>query len=312
MTATTTEHEHEYEWHEVQLPVAQMTHDITVNPRDPSPTWVRQHLPNFSPVLLGQFVLSHRLAVPADGDQPGRPEMWVILDGGNRAELVRLAAHENQPQSCKVFEGLTISQEATIALGYNDRRNWLTVRKFQAELAQGDPIALALQAIAVKHGWEITTDTGAGKIRGIKDLMTVLDTAVRMEIKAADAVRGTEQYRAATESGQRDGLRALEEAFDVYTSAFPSRPSGYAPLIIRGIALLLLRDGSKVQLDRLTTRVRDLSGGQASIVPDGRAMGKTMRLNTPEGIAMLITKFYNQGLAGNAKNRLEEGWKKLA
>lgn len=288
-------------WREDHIPIAEMTHDIVVNPRHPSDAWARKQLPEYSPALLGVFVLSER---------PDSTK--VLLDGSNRAALVRMAGDENRPALCQVFTGLTTAQEAEIALEYNDRRAWTGIRKFTAQLAVGEPVSCAIRDMAVKYGWQFGTDSGPGFIRGVADFSQLLHTAARREVNTNKAARGTERWRAAIESGTRDGLRVLEEAFQVYSTAFPDLPSGYAPMVMRGIALLLLRDGSKVQLDRLTTQMRDQSHGQRAMLADARTLGNTMRLKTADAIALLLIKFYNIGLPGNGKARLNPHWEKLA
>jgi hypothetical protein len=278
-----------------------MIHDIEVNPRDPSDAWARRQLPEFSPALLGCFVLSER----ADGS-------LAILDGSNRATLIRMAGEAERPQLCQVFTGLTTSQEAEIALEYNDRRTWTGIRKFQAALAVGDPVSCAIRDIAVKNGWRFGTESDDGVIRGVREFHLVIQTASRLEIMSTEAPRGTERWNAAIQNGTQTGLRMLEEAFEIYTAAFPDRPAGYAPIMIRGIALVLLRDGEKVQPERLATQIRDHSRGQRAMLADARTLGKTMRLQTADAIAMLVIKMYNTGLPGNGRTRLDPRWERLA
>lgn len=288
-------------WREDHLPVSEMVHDITVNPRHPSDSWARKQLEHYSPALLGVFVLSER----SDGTK-------AILDGSNRAVLVRMAGELDEPRLCQVFTGLTTAQEAEIALEYNDRRQWLGIRKFQASLAVGDPVSCAIRDMAVKNGWRFGTENEPGVIRGVRDVQLLIQTACRREALAVKAARGTEQWRAAMETGTRAGLRVAEEAFEIYSAAFPELPSGYAPTIMRGIALVLLRDGTKVQIDRLATQIRDYSRGQRAMLADARTLGTSMRLQTADAIALLVIKLYNTGLSRNGKAWLDPQWEKLA
>jgi hypothetical protein len=305
-TDTGTRAESDQPYTEEHIPVSAMIHDIAVNPRNPSDSWIRKKLPEYNTSLIGMFVLSERL--PGDGSR-----QLAILDGSNRALLMRLAGDEDREVMCQVFHGLTKPQEAQIARRYNERRQWLSIRVFQSRVTEGDQTANAVKEIILKNGWRLDTASGDGIIRGVRDFYRLIETSQSLAVKdAGNPGKGTERWKAAQVNGEQAALRVLEEAFQVYSAAFRTLPGAYAPLAIYGISMVLLREGSRVDLERLTTKIRDESNGQRALIADARALGSTLRMNTADGVALLVIKYYNTGFSGNSRARLEERWNKTA
>jgi hypothetical protein len=295
----------ERNWTERNLPVSSLYHDIRVNPRIPSDDWARRQLDKgYEAGLLGMFVVSERTL--EDGST-----QYALLDGANRKKLMMLAADEERLVSCQVFTGLTVPEEAAIAQGFNNRRQWTAIRQFQAAVTSGDPAACSIQEIADKYGWAISTTSGDGVIRGTREFYSLFEIAGRRAAKEAKVRKGSERYNAALQSGQADALRALDDAFMVFSSAFPSLPSSYAPAFISAIALVILRDGAGVDLERLTTQVRDVSGGTRSWMNDAKTLKGPLALNILNTVASMAVNYYNKGLPISSKARLDSHWERL-
>lgn len=318
MTETVIENEVEtggndstHHWTEEHVTPAEMYHDVLVNPRHPNDTWARRQLAEYDRGLLGMFVLSERLEadVTADG---GQSRVLAVLDGSNRKNLMEMAGDDKHPVLCQVYHGLSRQQEARIAREYNDRQGWTAFRIFLAECAAGNELAVAIRQAVESHGWRVTTDTGTGTIRGVQSFWKLLQTAGLMAAAESGAHKGTERWNAAMVSGRQDGLRVLDAAAAVYTAAFPSRPSSFAPAIMYGIALLLLRDGQEVSMDRLAAQLRDHNGGHRQLIADARVLAGPMKMKFPDAIALLAIRDYNKGLAGNSRTRLDDQWKAVA
>jgi hypothetical protein len=287
------------------IPCRDLVHDIVVNPRIPSDSWRRTHLEKYNPALLGSFVISERL------NEDGSRRELAILDGANRVGLMKMVSDQDRPVLCNLFHGLTVQQEAEIAREYNDRRGWTGVRVFQAKRTEGDPTAVAISSIAEKYGWIIDTAAGEGVLRGVVPFDKLIASAGIFAARQAGVGKGTERWRAALESGRDDALRVLEQAFMVYTAAFPERPGSYAADIMHGMSLVLLKFAGKVSLERLTTQLRVESKGQLFVVSDSQGIRKTMNLSFSDGVAFYMIRCYNKGLPGNSKARLDDNWKGL-
>lgn len=292
------------------IPARDLVHDVLVNPRNPSDAWARKQMEEYNAALLGAFIVSERILPGEEGGEPRR--QLVVLDGANRIVLMKLVGDEDRAVLCNVFHDLTTEQEATVAREYNDRRNWTGIRIFQSKITAGDPVACQIRDIVDKHGWVIDTSSGDGVFRGVDPFLRLIRTAGFKNAAEAKAQRGSAQYRAAMESGTRDAMRVLDEAVQVYTQAFRERPGSYAANIIYGIALVLLKYGSRIDLTRLTTQLRDESNGSVYVVSDARALGRPMGLPFPDAVAALTIRFYNKGLQRGSKAWIDDQWTKLS
>jgi hypothetical protein len=286
---------------EEHIPVTDMIHDVEVNPRIPSDSWRRKHVDGYNRALLGLFTLSERLR------EDGSREL-AILDGANRAELMKMADDAAYPVLCNVFHGLEKPQEAELARRFNDRRAWTSIRTFQAQVTEGDPIAVALSSIAGKEGWIIDTASGLGVLRGIAPFYRLITAAGIYNATQAGVSRGSARWQAALESGKADALRVLEQSINVYTQAFPERPGSYAADIMYGISLVFLKHGMKVSPERMTTQLRTESGGQTFVISEALGIRKTMKLTTWDALAFYMIRCYNKGLQGASKAKLDDPW----
>lgn len=291
-------------WTVEHIPAKDLVHDIRVNPRNSSDAWARKQLEGYNPALLGAFIVSERIT--------GDHKQWAILDGANRVVLMKMAGDESRSVLCNVFSGLTTEQEASVAREYNDRRSWTGIRIFQSRITEGDPIACAINRILEKHGWAIGTESGDGVLRGVKPFEQLIATAGLLAAVEMKAGRGSQQWREAMQSGTQDALRVLDEAFQVYTAAFPDRPGGYTANVIYGIAMVILKFGTRINLERLAFQIRDESKGNRYIISDARGIAQTMRLPFPDAVAYLVIRFYNKGLQRGSRAWIDDHWTKLA
>jgi hypothetical protein len=285
------------------IPVRDLILDNRVNPRDPSIAWARRQLDEgYSRALLGVMIVSKRLL------EGGVTEL-ALLDGANRKTLVEMAEDADYPVPSIVFHGLTLEQEAQVASEYNDRREWTGIRKFRALVTMGDPTARRIEEVLVKGGWRIGTEPEDGVIRGVRPIERLLVTAGLWAAAELGARKGTQAWHAAMESGRDDAFRVLEQAIGVYNIAFPARPSGYAPDIMHGLSLLLLKYGEDVDLARLTQHLVDHSKGQRAFRNDAKAAKDTYKLKMTDAYAFMAVVYYNVGYKTSSKGFIQP-WQK--
>lgn len=277
--------------------VENMTLDNRVNPRDPSESWVHKQVAKYNRGLLGVFILSERL--PEGGDR-----QLIVLDGANRRYLVQLADDAAYPVPSLIYRGLSLAEEAQVAKEYNDRRNWTGMRKFQTLVTMGDPVACRIEDLFKRNDWEVGTGSGNGVIRGVAPIERLLTVAGQWAAAQAKARKGTEAWHAAMENGKDDAFRVLEQAIGIYNIAFREKPSGYAPDIMHGISLVLLRYEGRVDLERLTQHLRDESRGQRSFRNDARATADTYKLPMTHAYAFQTVVCYNVGFKGRSREAL--------
>jgi hypothetical protein len=293
------------EWTQETVPVKDLVQDLRVNPRNPSDKWVRDQLDSYNPALVGLFIVSERLG------EGGTREL-VLLDGANRQSLMRMAGVEETPVLCQVFHGLTIAQEAEIALEYNDRRSWTAVREFQNRITMGDPVAVQIRDILEASGWCVDSASVPGTVVGVKSFESLIKTACRRAADATGAHRGTETWKAGLASGEKDAMRVLRLAVEIYTEAFPERQSGHSSVIFYGLALVLLKFEGQIDLARLTENFREHSRGIRQLMSDARGAHETYGYSQPDAVAFMMVQYYNKGLARNSKHALPPFWVKMA
>jgi hypothetical protein len=301
-----------YRWTEGHITARSMVLDLDVNPRIPSDAWVRKQLgKGYRRELLGTFVVSERIR--NDGSA-----VFVILDGANRQLLMERAGDMDYAVPCQIFHGLAKREEARIAGDYNDRRKWTSVRVFKNAVTAGDPMAVTIAQILESNGWTVGTVAGNGIIKGVTPLNKFLLRAGLLEAQRAQAadktiVKGSERWRAAVENGQADGRRVLDLAVQVYNTAYPSKPSSYASVIMQGLAHLILRDEEKIDTARLSVRLLENEGGQRGLLAGAQAVFNLFPgYNLADGVAAMAVRIYNKGLQGSSRIRLSEEWKAVA
>lgn len=294
----------ELDFTQESIPVRDLILDVRVNPRDPSLAWARQQMNGggYNRALLGVLIVSERLL------EGGEREL-VLLDGANRKTLIEMAGDADYPVPCSVFHGLTLQQEAQVASEYNDRRQWTGIRKFQVLVTMGDPTARRMLEVFEKGGWRIGTEAEHGVIHGVKPVERLLVTAGQWAAAELGAKKGTEAWHAAMESGKNDAFRVLEQAISIYNIAFPAKPSGYAPDIMYGICLVLLKHQNEIDVERLAQNLLDHSRGQRSFRNDAKAAKETYRLSATDAYAFIVVICYNVGFKINSKGALPN-WEK--
>jgi hypothetical protein len=280
------------------IPARDLRLDNRVNPRDPSTAWARRQFDGggYSRALLGVLIVSERLT------DKGRE--LILLDGANRKTLVEMADDADYPIPCIVFHGLSLEQEAQVASEYNDRREWSGVRKFQALVTMGDPTARRILEVFEKQGWRVGTDPENGVIRGVRPIEKLLLTAGQWAVEQAGARKGTEAWNAAMENGKNDAFRVLEQAVSIYNAVFPDKPSGYAPDIMNGLSMVLLRHEGELDLQRLTEHLAENARGHRSFRNDARSTKDTYKFSMVDAYAFLVVTYYNIGYKTSSKGAL--------
>lgn len=141
---------------------------------------------DFDPALVGCLVIADR-STSTDADlrvKANARNRYATIDGQTRAHAMRELEMTDAP--CVVFEGLSRAAEASLfARLQTQRRGMATYMRFRAALVSEDPEAIAIEAIARRHGYEIGTGSTIGKISAI----SAMEYAYRREL--LDAVLGT-------------------------------------------------------------------------------------------------------------------------
>jgi hypothetical protein len=134
--------------------------DPRVNTRELDEVWVARKAARFRAEAIGVPAVSRR----EDGT-------YVVLDGQHRCEVLRRAGVTDV--ECKVYEGLTVAQEAELFGLLNDGRPLKAIHKFLARLTEGEETACDIARITELSSWKISEFGGNGTITCVVTLEKV-------------------------------------------------------------------------------------------------------------------------------------------
>lgn len=216
---------------------------------------------NFNPDALGVVVLSQR----ADGT-------LVCLDGMHRTAAAKQAGY-NKPLDAIVHTGLTVAEEASLFLLYNDKKDPSAISKFKARILAGDPVAVEMDRIISEHGWKVRA--GAS------------DPGVLTAIEKAEAV-------------YRNGCRTLPEGahpemlsnvLAIITAAWEYDPKSVNQSMLAGVAQLLGRFGKSVDFKKL---IDEMSGTRPTVLlGKARTLADVQGGTVPAAVAKILVSMHN-------------------
>jgi len=214
----------------------------------------------FNPDALGVLILSER----ADGT-------LVCLDGMHRCLAARQAGHTALMES-KVFTGLTLAEEASLFLLYNDKKDPSAVSKFNAHVVSGDPVAQDIERIVRCHGWRVTISTHPGCISAINKAENVYRTG------AGSVANGAHP-------------EILDRVLGIITAAWGHDPHGVHQSILAGMGQVVGRFGTLVDSDKMIAEIRGTR--PESIIGSARSMAGVQRTSVSAALARDLARMHN-------------------
>lgn len=218
---------------------------------------------DFDDNKMGTIVVSKR----ADGTR-------IVLDGQTRLAAKAKAGHKGEVHA-QVYTGLTLEQEASMFLAYNNSKPVSALDKFLVRVTEGDPVANAITSILAAHGWRVAKGGADGTVQSV----------VALE-------------RAYTRAGA-NGERVVGIIMGVITKAWGYDFAAANASLIGGLAELFLRYGDGVDQAKL---IRELQSTTArTILGRARGMkeGKVFSDSLPVIVGRVIHTMHNQKLRRN-------------
>ncbi|MEU5258962.1 DUF6551 family protein [Amycolatopsis sp. NPDC021455] len=225
---------------------------------------------------LGTLIVSHR----ADGT-------FHVVDGQTRVAALKEAGHGEYEADCKLFEGLTLAEEAKLFRLYNNTKTVRPTSKFTVRVIEGDPKAVALNQILERNGWKVTGAVSRGHFSAVGALEWVYD--------------GAKIY----EGGNLD---ACDTVVNVLTVAFGMNEHGVRAELIKGLGLVVLRYGEELDLRKLATDLSTHDGGPLGVIGDARQLRRLRSANIADAMAEVLVGMVNKG---RRTKRLPE-WREAA
>ncbi len=242
--------------------IDQIGRDERVNTRPVNANWVRAHMGEFSPALLGVPAVSHR----SDGT-------YIVLDGQHRLALAK--ACEYGPHiRCSVYEGLARKQEARLFEKLNDDRNLRPGYIFLARVTQEDPVAVAILAPAERAGWKIGVDAGPGVITAVTTLEKIWTS-------------GQKQW-------PDDPPFVLANTLQSITLAWQHTPKAQDRSLIGGVGALYLQHGLAADVQVMATQLAAF-GEPLDLLRKARGRQDYEGGTLAKSVAHLVTDLYNKG-----------------
>ena len=212
---------------------------------------------------LGTLIVSHR-----------EDDTFHVVDGQTRVAALKESGNGEYEADCKVFEGLSLAEEAKLFRLYNDTKQVKPTTKFIVRVVEGEPKALAMNDILVRNGWVVTGATSRGHFCAVAALEWVYDGAGLYEPGNIDA---------------------CDTVVNVLTVAFGLNQDGVRAELVKGVGLVVLRYGDELDLRKLATDLSQHDGGPTGVIGAARQLRKLRSANIAHSMAELLVGMVNKG-----------------
>lgn len=228
-----------------------------------------QHLKGIAAKLdldaLGVIIVSRR--------DDGR---LAVLDGQHRIRALVDAGMGEWLVTCKVFDGLTLAEEAGLFRRYNTTSKTTAIEDLLKAIVEGDAEALAIEKIAQRNGLRIAGQTGTGLIPCAASMRKVF------------------------RSGGEMGPAALGFALHVGVCSWGAHSDSVDGHIVLGLGELYVRYGEDIDRASLIRKLTKLQGGARGLIGQARTLAGLQHTTVHRAVAQSVLNLYN-------RNRREAG-----
>ncbi|MGZ4659668.1 MAG: DUF6551 family protein [Arthrobacter sp.] len=220
---------------------------------------------DFQPHALGLITASKR----ADGH-------IYVLDGGHRTSAARKANYEGLI-ACRLFENLTLQEEAALFLTLNSSRSVQAIDRFKVRITEGEPVAVGINKVLKAYGLHV--DWANNESLGVISAIGALES-----VYAGAGVREPGQYPELVDKVIRTLSKAYGDKADRST---------YSKIMLEGLGIFIATFGSRIDYDRLVYVLQGTTPRQ--IVVQTRALkdAKVHRGTLGTNAAVVLHRLYN-------------------
>lgn len=252
--------------------------DMIVDPRiqrAENPGEINAIVRDYNSAALGTWTISRRI-YPATATESERIEL-VVVDGQQRRAATLLVGYEGLVH-CDVHDGLTLADEAKLFRQLNFRRSVSQITLFQTALVEGNPHALAVQAILDSLQIKFGTVRGYMAAKGSQSLVK-----------------------------RNNGIANLHWAL-AQTKRLWDRGNGgvYDGPLVEALFRLHERHGGRIDEARLYDKLASDEGSNSGLLEFAKTMKRAHKCTTPVSVILAIIDRYNSGLGMKSRNRLPE------
>lgn len=245
--------------------VDKIDRDERVNTRPVDEAWVRRTAKKFNLEAIGVPAVSLR--------QNGT---FIALDGQNRVALLREVGLGNHMLTCRIFEGLSLAEEAGLFVLLNSGRAPNTMSKFLAALTAGDDTTLDIVRIVELNSFKIDRNGGDNAIMGVSTITKLYTKDLRRN------------------KGQTPTV--LNLTLSTIVNAWQHQPGVTHQAIIEGVGLMYLIHGPAINQAQLTERLASYPGGPEGLRLKAAGLASALGGSVANSVAALITEAYNKGM----------------
>jgi len=217
---------------------------------------------DFKPRMLGLITASRRL--------DGRA---YILDGQHRIAAARTAGYTGYVAT-RLYENLTVAEEADLFLDLNDTRKVSALDKFLVRATKGDPAAAAMKGALERYGLKVSSQHSGGMFAAIVALERV--------------------YSGFMTHASEPRLDLIEAVLHVLTRAYGTENrAAFQANTVQGVGLILHVFGKRVDPDELVDALRSVPADALAI--KGRSVKDLEGGTGAQGVAKVLLSAYNKG-----------------
>jgi hypothetical protein len=236
------------------IPLSKLYADPEVQ-RGMDPRKVAKIADNMSEAALGTVTVSRRDS-----------GMYHIADGQHRCAAARQVFGDDYTMTCRVFNSLTVQEEAGLFRLLNNTTRPQAVDAFRIRVVEGDPVAVAVSRIVEDNGWKVV-------LGGRDNHFSAVAAAERV-------------YRLDPD--------AFERTVSILTRAWGHQHDAVDNRIVEGLGLVLARYGAAVDLGSMTDRLARYNGGPGKLIGNARTLSDALGVTVTKGMAEAIVEIYNK------------------
>lgn len=222
---------------------------------------------DFQPHALGLITASKR----ADGH-------IYVLDGSHRTSAARKARYDGLIAT-RLFENLTLKEEAALFLTLNSSRSVQAIDRFKVRVTEGEPIASGINKVLTRYDLHV-------------------DWANNQSLNVISAIGALEKvYKGAgiREEGEYPDL--IDKLADVLTKAYSRNGSTdrtvYSRVMIEGLGIFIAIYNKRIDMERLVFALQGATPRQIAtntrVLKDAKLKGSQLGMNA----AQVILNMYN-------------------
>lgn len=233
---------------------------------------VQSIVSNYNADAIGIITVSRR----EDGTQ-------IVLDGWHRTEAMRRITDNQGTIHARVFEGLTLQEEASMFLALNTTNQPKLYDRWKVRVTEGDPVAVQATETLRHFGWKPNNQMVDGTMCAIGSLERIFLLSEKAQVEP----------------------NLVHAVIMVITKAWGHNRYGVVAPIFEGIGRLIAEHGSKLDLGHLVSVLKEYKGGPQTLHQEARVLGGLRNIRISMAVADQLTERYNKGKKAE-KNQLPQ------